>query len=187
MASENADDLLPERVGLQPYITIEVYERLKLAFRHYRRLKAAGQATEAVEQDAVCYAGWLGYYVADGSQSLHPTIRYDGWIGENSDGYTTRHGIHWRFATDFVSRNIAPGDFAGLVRPARNLEAPFEDYLAYLRSSNAVLERVYQLEKEGGFEGAGSEAALRFTRQGLPAGSRMLFDLWYTAWLESGE
>src|SRR5271170_5974495 len=30
------DDLLPERVGLQPYITIEVYERLVVSFREYR-------------------------------------------------------------------------------------------------------------------------------------------------------
>src|SRR5580658_1917093 len=30
------DDLLPERVGLQPYIATEIFERLVVAFREYR-------------------------------------------------------------------------------------------------------------------------------------------------------
>ena len=48
--TENPDDYLPERVGLQPYITMEVYGRLKAAFREYRQRKAAHQPTHAVEQ-----------------------------------------------------------------------------------------------------------------------------------------
>ena len=34
--TDHPDDYLPERVGLQPYITTEVYGRLKAAFREYR-------------------------------------------------------------------------------------------------------------------------------------------------------
>ena len=37
---KDADDLLPEQVGMQPYITMEVFERLKVAFREYRHALA---------------------------------------------------------------------------------------------------------------------------------------------------
>src|SRR5579872_5723584 len=37
--TDHPDDYLPERVGLQPYITMEVYDRLKVGFREYRKLK----------------------------------------------------------------------------------------------------------------------------------------------------
>ena len=62
-----------------------------------------------------------------------------------------------------------------------------EDYMQYLRQSHALVEQLYQLEKAGGFQGAGSKEALEFTEQRLAAGSQMLLDLWYTAWVESAD
>src|SRR5688572_30539805 len=53
LSGPKADELLPDKVGLQPYITMEVYERLKAALREYRNLKAAGKDTKAAEQTAV--------------------------------------------------------------------------------------------------------------------------------------
>jgi hypothetical protein len=47
------------------------------------------------------------------------------------------------------------------------------------------VENVYALEKAGGFNGKGSPEAFDFTAHRLAAGSQMLLDLWYTAWLES--
>src|ERR1022692_705862 len=41
--SNHPGDYLPERVGLQPYITMEVYGRLKAAFREYRQRQASNQ------------------------------------------------------------------------------------------------------------------------------------------------
>jgi hypothetical protein len=183
--TSNADDLLPEQVGLLPYATIEVYDRLKVAFREYRKLKAANQPTEAVGQNIVFYAGWLSHYVGDGSQPLHTTISYNGWVGPNPHGYRTEPGIHFEFETQFISRNVSAQDFAGLVHGPVRLTHPFEDYMQYLRESHALVERLYQLEKAGGFQGAGSKEALEFTEQRLAAGSQMLLNLWYTAWLES--
>ena len=52
------------------------------------------------------YAGWLGHYVADGSQPLHTTIQYNGWTGPNPNGYTTEHKIHAQFETAFVIANV---------------------------------------------------------------------------------
>jgi hypothetical protein len=181
------DDFLPENVGLQPYITMEVFERLKVAFRDYRSLKQAGKDTGPVEQDAIFYAGWLGHYVADGSQPLHTTIHFDGWVGPNPDGFTTQHGIHWRFENDFVNRTITAKDFAPMVGTAHELTDPFGDYQKYLWASHGFVKQVYEFDKAGSFNGAGTPDAVKFTEQRLAAGAQMLLDLWYTAWLQSAE
>src|ERR1700684_605664 len=148
--TDHPDDYLPERVGLQPYITMEVYGRLKAAFREYRQRLASHQPTHAVQQAIIFYAGWLGHYVADGSQPLHTTIQYNGWVGPNPNGYTTQHDIHAQFETVYVAANIHENDFAGLVHDPEPLNDPFNDYVAYLRQSNSVMENVYVLEKAGG-------------------------------------
>jgi len=184
-STDHPDDYLPEHVGLQPYITMEVYGRLKAAFREYRQRQAAHQPTRAVEQAIIFYAGWLGHYVGDGSQPLHTTIQYNGWVGENPNGYSTEHKIHAQFETAYVAANITAKDFEGLVKTPQRLDHPFTDYVAYLRQSNTLVENVYAMEKAGGFTGKGSPAAFDFTTHRLAAASQMLLNLWYTAWLES--
>jgi hypothetical protein len=183
--NEHPDDYLPERVGLQPYITMEVYDRLKAAFREYRQRLASRQPTQAVQQAIIFYAGWLGHYVADGSQPLHTTIQYNGWVGPNPNEYTTEHHIHGQFESAYMAANITAKDFAGLVKSPARLDDPFTRYIAYLKQSNGLVENVYALEKAGGFAGKGSHEAFDFTTHRLAAGSQMLLDLWYTAWLES--
>lgn len=183
--TDHPDDYLPEHVGLQPYITMEVYGRLKAAFREYRQLKASHQPTAAVEQAIIFYAGWMGHYVADGSQPLHTTIQYNGWVGPNPNDYTTQHDIHAQFETAYVAANITANNFSGFVRAPERLNDPFTDYIAYLKQSNALVEKVYALEKAGGFREKGTPEAFEFTTHRLAAGSQMLLNLWYTAWLES--
>lgn len=182
---EHPDEYLPERVGLLPYITMEVYGRLKAAFREYRQQLAKHQSTMAVQQAIIFYAGWMGHYVADGSQPLHTTIQYNGWVGPNPNGYTTQHTIHGQFESAYVAANITAKDFSALVKAPQRLDDPFARYVAYLRQSNGMVENVYELEKAGGFSGKGSPAAFKFTTQRLAAGSQMLLNLWYTAWMES--
>lgn len=183
--TDHPDDYLPERVGMQPYITAEVYGRLKAAFREYRHLQATHQPTAAVQQAIIFYAGWLGHYVADGSQPLHTTIQYNGWVGPNPSGYTTEHHIHGKFESEYVAANLKEKEFASFVKAPQRLSDPFNDYIAYLRQSNTLVEQVYVLEKAGGFDGKGSPEAFDFTAHRLAAGSQMLLNLWYTAWLES--
>jgi len=187
LAANNKDDWLPESIGLLPYITIEVYDRLKVAFREYRALQESGQSTASVEKVIVFYAGWLSHYVADGANPLHVTIHYRGWVGDNSHGYTTEATIHSDFEIRFVSQNITIQGFADLVNAPIQLANPFDDFMKFLRESNKQVERVYQLYKAHGFDGSGSEDALEFTNKRLAAGCQMLLNLWYTAWLESGK
>jgi len=181
--------MTPDKVGLQPYVTTEVYERLKSAMREYRGLVAAKKNTKPVEAEIVFLAGWLGHYVGDGSMPLHTTIQYNGWIGPNPNGYTTEHHIHALFESDFVHENVRPGDVAPLVEAAKPvaLKDVFEDYMTYLRHSNTLVETVYQMEKQGAFTGAGTPAGKAFVDQQLAAGAIELRDMIYTAWVRSAE
>lgn len=185
---EIAPELQPDRVGFQPYITNEVWERLKSAMRNYRELQAQHADTRPVEAAIVFYAGWLGHYVGDGSQPLHVTRDYDGWVEkENPNGYTTQHGIHWKFEGTFVDANLTTGNVRSLMMPVRPVNDEWTAYLDYLRHTATFTEQVYQIDKEHGFDGTGTPEAKRFTAERLAAGASMLRDLIYSAWLESAE
>jgi hypothetical protein len=181
--------LTPEKVGLQPYVTDEVFERLESAFRDYRALVAAKMDTKPSEAEIVFLAGWLGHYVADGSQPLHTTIQYNGWTGPNPHGYTTEHRIHAQFETAFVHANVKPADVAPLVAATKPeiLKDVFVDYLIYLRHSNTLVETTYQLYKQDAFTGAGTPAGKAFVDRQLAAAAIELRDLIYTAWIKSTE
>lgn len=187
-AADHPDDYLPERVGLQPYITMEVFKRLELAFRAYREMKQKKEKTEVIEGNIIFYMGWLGHYVADGSQPLHTSINYDGWVESNPNGYTTQHGIHAEFETDFVNRVVpSTRSFANLVTAPQRLSDPFGDYMAYLGGSHRLVAQVYAFDKERAYDRSGSQDAVKFVNARLAAGAQMLVDLWYTAWAQSGE
>jgi hypothetical protein len=182
----------PEKIGLQPWEATEVWERLKAAMREYRRLAAAGGEsdpdTRSVEQAILFYAGWLGHYVGDASQPLHTTIQYNGWTGPNPNGYTTEHKIHWQFEGPFVAANVHAADVRPRMTPLKAIDGDmFDSYVAYLRHTATQVERVYQLEKAGGFVGAGSAESREFTAERLAAGASMLRDMIYTAWLDSAQ
>jgi len=178
----------PETIGLQPWVTDEVWERLKAAMREYRNLKKQGTDTKPVEQAILFYAGWLGHYVGDGSQPLHVTVQYNGWTGPNPNGYTTAHQIHSQFETAFVAANIHIGDVQAKMTPLKAIDGDlFDAYVAYLRHTFTYVEKVYQLEKAGGFVGAGSPESREFTAERLAAGASMLRDMIYTAWIDSAQ
>jgi hypothetical protein len=182
----------PQKIGLQPWEATEVWERLKASFREYRRLSAQGPAaaadTRAVEQAILFYAGWLGHYVGDASQPLHTTIQYSGWVGPNPNGYTTDHRIHWQFEGPFVAANIHAAEVQAKMTPPAPVPGDmFTSYIAYLRHTATYVEKVYQLEKVGGFTGQGIPESREFTAERLAAGASMLRDMIYTAWLESAK
>jgi len=178
----------PEKIGLQPWQATEIWERLKAALRAYRGLAAAKQDTRPVEQAILFYAGWLGHYVGDAAQPLHTTIQYNGWVGPNPNGYTTGHAIHWQFEGPFVDANLHEPEVLAKMTPPKAIDGDvFDAYVAYLRHSQTYVERVYQLEKAGGFVGAGTAQSREFTAERLAAGASMLRDMIYTAWLKSAE
>jgi hypothetical protein len=181
--------LTPQSVGLLPYSTNEMYTMLKSAFRDYRTAVANKEDTKPVEAEIIFLAGWLGHYVGDGSQPLHTTIQYNGWTGPNPHGYAADHTIHARFEGDFVHDNIRIEDVAPLVAAARPalLDDPFADFLTFVRHSNSLVEKVYQLDKTGAFTGPGTPEGKLFTEQCIAAGAIELRDMIYTAWVRSAD
>jgi hypothetical protein len=185
---DKAEELRPEKVGLQPWVTNEVYERLQAALREYREQSARREDTRAVEAAVIFYAGWLGHYVGDGAMPLHTTVSYNGWAEkDNSKQYVTSPGIHSQWESGFVHRNVKAADAEPLMTPVKTLNDPFEDYVAYLRASHTLVERVYQLEKAQGFDAAGTAEARQFTAERLAAGASELRDMIVTAWRESAK
>jgi hypothetical protein len=178
----------PEKIGLQPWETDEVWERLKAAMRQYRFLAAGDQDTKPVEAAIIFYAGWLGHYVGDGSQPLHVTVQYNGWTGPNPNGYTTGHQIHHQFEGPFVAANIHAPEVQAKMTPPKLIEGDmFDSYVAYLRHTATYVEQVYQFDKEGAFVGAGTPESRDFTSARLAAGASMLRDMIYTAWIDSAQ
>jgi len=181
--------LAPDKVGMQPWQVEEVYQRLKVGFREYRKLIAANENTRPAELAIVYYAAWLGHYVGDGSMPLHTSVQYNGWTGPNPNGYTTEHHIHSQFESTFVSANVKPDDVAPLVAAAQPkvLADEWQDYMAYLRHTNSLVEKTYQVEKAGGFSGSGTAEGKAFAEERLAAGAIELRDMIYTAWLRSAD
>jgi hypothetical protein len=181
-------NLTPEGVGLQPYAATEYYERIKSAMRNYRGLAEAHKDTKPVECEIVFLSGILGHFVGDGSNPLHTSIQYNGWTGPNPNGYTTEHRIHGQFESDFVRANVTAKAVAARIpeKPVV-LDDFFDDYVKYLRHSETLVEKTYQLEKAGGFVGEGSPESRAFAEERVAAGATELRDVIYTAWVKSGD
>jgi len=182
-------NLTPESVGLQPWAATEYYERAKAAMREYRGLVDEHKNTRPVEAEIVFLCGILGHFVGDASQPLHTTIQFNGWTGPNPNGYTTIRRIHAQFESQFVSATVNPAkDVAPLIaKQPKVLGDVFEEYVEYLRHSNSLVEKTYQLEKTGGFKDAGTPESRAFVDERLAAGATELRDMIYTAWVKSAE
>jgi hypothetical protein len=182
--------LTPEAVGMQPYIVEEIWEKLKVDFRNYRALAAANQDTAPVQAAILYDIGWMGHYVGDGSQPLHTSIQYNGWVGPDPHGYTRSHEIHWKFEGIYVAANVKTADVAPLVAAAPDAvttDDEWDSYLAYLRHSNTLAEEVYILDKTKAFDGAGTPEGKTFVDQQLAAGAIELRNLVVMAWARSAE
>ena len=183
-------NLSPEKVGMQPWQVEEVWERLKSDLRDYRKLVASNGDLSGVQTIILYEAGWLGHYVADGSQPLHTTIHYNGWAGKtNPHAYTTEHHIHSQFESVYVTANIKPAEIVPLIDAAKSqpIDDEWTQYLDYLHHSNTLVEKTYQLEKTGGFTEAGTPEARAFTDERLAAGAIELRDLIASAWAHSAD
>jgi hypothetical protein len=174
---------------MQPWQVEEVWQRLKVDLREYRKLVADHKPTRPVETAVLFDAGWLGHYVGDGSMPLHTSIQYNGWTGPDPNGYTTEHHIHSQFESVYVHANIRPADVAPLVAESKPkvIDDEWTQYLDYLRHTHTLVERTYQIEKAGGFTDAGNAEGKAFTKERLAAGAVELRNLIYSAWVHSAD
>ena len=175
----------PKDIGFLPYSILEGYQRVQVLFRMWRDPQHQAER-EQVEQNIIYYAGVVGHYVADGSQPLHATIHYNGWTTSSNPQLYTREPLHGRFETEYVKAQIKPEDFNGLVKTATRLQDPFADIVKYLFQSYNKTADLYRMDKSARWDANNRNAeSKKFVTERLAAGSQMLANLWYTAWLGS--
>ncbi len=180
----------PTNVGFVPFRILELFQSLRIQFRLWRAERDSNKR-RWIEQRIINDAGILGHYVSDAANPLHTTIHYNGWSGDNPKGYTvfTREkdqGIHYRFEELYVQTRIQLKDIPPLIGKERVIEKPREEIWNYLRSSNALVEQLYILDKQEKFSAeTRSPEHKKFVSERLAAGAQMLRDLWWTAWVTS--
>jgi hypothetical protein len=174
-------------MGLLPFKILELSQELREDFRLWRA--AADSTRPWIEARIVDDAGILGHYVADGSNPAHTTIQFNGWTGPNPNGYATDRAFHARFESAYVGANIRLADVVARVDTAARV---FPDLriavIAYLTETNRETEHLYRLDKAHPFDANTSAPENKaFTVERLAAGARMLRDIWWTAWVTSGQ
>jgi hypothetical protein len=177
----------PERAGFLPYQILELYEELLAEWRLWRA--ASPEERPFIEQRIVDVAGILGHYVADGSQPLHVTAKFNGWPANapNPERFSTATGLHARFETDYVRAHVPAGMALGVRGEATRLDDVPAAIRAYLYRSNDQVLPLYRMDRDGAFDPTRPPRpeALRFVIDRMGDGATMLRDLWWTAWLKS--
>lgn len=175
----------PKDIGFLPYSMLEGYQKVQVLFRLWRDPKNAAER-EQIEQNIVYYAGVLGHYVADASQPLHTTIHFNGWSTSSNPEMFTREPLHWRFEGEYVKAQIKVADFTGLVKKGRALQDPFADIMSYLFETFKQTPELYRMDKTARWDANNTRPeSKQFVASRLAAGSQMLANLWYTAWINS--
>ena len=175
-------------VGFLPYRIIEMTQRVRIEFRLWRAATDPA-LRKRIEARIVNDAGILGHYVADGSNPHHTSIHHNGWVGENPNGYATDKGMHSRFESGYVQTHIALTDVQPLVTTAPRVFGNVrEATIDYLGTTHGKLDQLYDLDKTEAFDDrTQSPEHKRFVAERLAAGATMLRDLWWTAWVTSGQ
>jgi len=184
----------PERDGgFLPYRIIEVYQRVVTEWRMWRS-EDDTQKKQWIEARILNDAGILGHYVTDASQPHHTTIHFNGWSAgaPNPEGFSNNRTFHSRFESAFVEAHVTQADVdgqAGRGSPASVAGAARAAVWAYIEESHSHVVQLYRLDRDIGFDpSAPLKAETRdFAASRLAAGADMLADLWWSAWLESGD
>ena len=177
------------KVGYLPYAMLENYGKLVNAFRFWRNAKTP-QDRESARANAVYVAGVLGHYVGDGSQPMHLSVQYNGWLDTtpNPKNYTKDRGFHIRYEATYMNAAVEMTAVKPKVQPPQRLNNVWNSIKQYLTQSFGELEPIYELEKAGEFnpQQPRAKGTAAIAAQ-LARASTMLSNLWCTAWLESGE
>jgi len=175
-------------LGLLPFQMLELAQKLRGDFRLWR-IAPDSTVRAWIEQRIIDDAGVLGHYVADGSNPHHTTKHHNGWVGENPRGYTSDNRFHGRFESAFVQGQIKLHDIVGQMNGTpRVLPNLREAIIAYLNTSFSQLDRLYEIDKATPFQAETSTPEQKaFATARLAAGADMLRDIWWTAWVTSGQ
>ena len=189
-----------ELSGFLPWAITENYEKLKSCFSYLKAFQKYGGTPEEIanaQANIVYVMGVMGHFVGDGSQPLHTTMHFNGWVGDNPHGYTTNLKFHQWIDGGYFRQTggIDVEKLVGKIHPAERIknagqpDGMFRDAVSYIVEQNKLVGPLYELEKEGKLTGEGDKGleGRPFLDGQLVKAGQMLGDIWYTAWLEAPE
>ena len=193
-------DRTREWPGFAPWGIAEYYAKLKSAFSYLRAFEENGTPDEVAnaKANAIYVMGVMGHFVGDLAQPLHTTDHYNGWVGPNPNGYTTRNTLHSWIDGGFIRTvGIKLSDISPRAKPARVLSADprpdnrdplFVAVMDYLLAQHAQVELLYRLEKAGKLNADTGDVAegRAFIEGQLLRGGEMLGSLWLSAYRHAG-
>ena len=174
--------------GLLHLRILELTQQVRIGFRRWREASDPRERTW-IEARIIDDAGILGHYVADAANPHHTTIHMFGWFGPNPEGFATDEEFHGRFESEYVESHIKLRDVLERLpaqpRIFRDLQT---DIMQHLEVSHSLVKRLYQLDRQERFSRSTASAEHKdFTTERLVDAAAMLRDLWWTAWITSGE
>ncbi len=167
--------------GFVLHAIAEHYAKLRSAMSTYRileSLKDPGRTAqlETARINIIYHMGMLAHFVGDAAQPLHTTRHFNGWVGDNPEGYSTDRRFH--AFVDSVLVEHHGFDYESL-RPGQtydrrvNRSDPWEDAVDHLRRSFEQVEPLYRLDRDRKLKGpegrALIEARLRDAAETLAA------------------
>lgn len=178
--------------GFAPYAIMESHAKLISSFKTYRMLTRLNDPKRAAhlemaKANIMVQMGILSHYVGDCAQPLHTTKHFNGWVGENPNGYTTAKTFHALIdgglfsSHDIEYRTLKPLEKYDLKVDAQD---PWKDVLAFIQRSFDEVEPLYVIEKKGQLQA--DEGGVLLRKQLLDAGA-MLAALYNSAWAASAE
>ena len=175
-------------MGLLPFEILEGAQKLRGDFRLWR-IAPDSTSRSWIEQRIIDDAGILGHYIADGSNPHHTSKHHNGWVGENPRQFATDNRFHYRFESQYVQANITlPDIFARMTSAPQVFPNIRSAVIDYLNTTFGQLETLYQIDKVTPFQAETSTVEQKaFVAARLAAGAEMLRDIWWTAWVTSGQ
>lgn len=173
--------------GFVPWRIAEMTETLAEEWRLWRRSKSGTVERQIIEHNIIFLAGVLGHFVADSANPHHASIHYNGWVGiPNPNRFANDCDVHFRFETQFVSREIDAREvFPRIAAPVLRTDY-FETALELIRNSHSLIDQVYGIDRDGGFHARRATPESRaFAISRLGTGASYLRDLWWSAYRNS--
>ncbi len=173
--------------GFLPHAIVEHHAKLEASLRTLRILESLGPRARPAELEAARASvavemGHVSHFAADAAQPLHTTKHFNGWAGDNPEGYTTDKGFHALIDGGLIARH---GVTAELVRPrvvsGRSIDAraPWPAVMEHVLRAFERVEPLYRLEKSGDLQ---KDAGRDFVVERLADAAGFLAALYGAAW-----
>lgn len=173
--------------GFLVHAIAEQYAALQSSFNTVRILEEIDEPRRAAQlaqarENAIYHMGILSHFVGDAAQPLHTTVHFNGWTGENPDGFTTSNKFHSYIDGGAIAHHgIRLADLAPRAKfdVSISLRDPWADILAHVRRSHEQMRPLYALERDGKLDGPEGRVLLEAR---LLDGAQMLSALYWAAY-----